>query len=156
MIAAPEASLTLLRPLLGHWVSQPRGDASASRMPCTRSFARVWGGAYIRMEARWEMGDGKGFEEVAMFGKGRDGTLAFWSFTSDGKQSHGWLTDASDVHPNAVAFLAEMPAGTARMVYWPADDGGFDYAVEARTPNGWNRFLRHHYRPSGEANPRSA
>jgi len=140
----PRPGLSLLRPLLGHWGSQPAGSEPASQMPCIRHFTRIWQGAYIRLDARWEMGGGKIYEEVAMFGKGRDGNLGFWSFTSDGKQSHGWLTDGSDVHPKAVAFVTEMPAGTARLVYWPQDDG-FDYAVESRTQDGWNRFMRHHY-----------
>lgn len=142
----PHAGLSILRPLLGNWGSQPAGSEPASKMPCIRRFTRMWSGAYIRLETRWEMGGGKIFEEVTMFGKGRDDSLGFWAFTSDGKQSHGWLTDGSDVHPQAVAFVTELPAGTARMVYWPEGDG-FDYAVESRTEDGWNRFLRHHYIP---------
>ncbi|MEZ0242955.1 MAG: hypothetical protein ACAH11_06235, partial [Sphingomonas sp.] len=90
----------------------------------------------------------KAYEEVAMFGKARDGTLEFWSFTSDGKQSHGRLTDGVDIHPRAIAFEAEMPAGTARFIYWPAEAEGFYFAVESKTKKGWNRFLRHHYLPN--------
>jgi hypothetical protein len=80
---------------------------------------------------------------------GEDGTLAFFSFTSDGKRSVGRLADGSDVHPDAIAFEARMPAGLARMVYWPAEDGdrGFNLAVESRTKAGWNRFLVHRCRP---------
>lgn len=77
--------------------------------------------------------------------------MARWpsSFTSDGKQARGVQADGSDVHPQAIAFEAQMPAGLARFVYWPADDGkGYYFAVENRTKKGWNRFLRHHYLPA--------
>jgi hypothetical protein len=46
----------------------------------------------------------------------------------------------------AIAFEAEMPTGLARQVYWPAEEGGFWWAVESRTRAGWNRFTLHHYR----------
>ena len=60
------------------------------------------------------------------------------------------LADGSDVHPQAVAFEARMPAGLARMIYWPADDEepGFCFAVESRNRKGWNRFLLHRYQPA--------
>jgi hypothetical protein len=32
------------------------------------------------------------------------------------------------------------------MAYWPADDEGFIWVVEARNGQGWTRFLEHHYR----------
>ncbi|HEX4695321.1 hypothetical protein [Sphingomonas sp.] len=59
------------------------------------------------------------------------------------------MADGSDVHPQAVAFEAQMPAGLARMIYWPTEDGapGFHFAVESKVKVGWNRFLRHTYRP---------
>jgi hypothetical protein len=82
-----------------------------------------------------------------------DGTLGFYSFTSDGKRSEGRLSDGSDVYATAIAFRAEMPAGVARMVYWPLDNGGgFNFAVESRTAKGWSRFLRQEYR-SGPPKP---
>ena len=61
------------------------------------------------------------------------------SFTSDGKRSQGALADVTDVHPEAIGFGADMPAGRARMVYWPAEDGGFRWAVESGTKKGGNR-----------------
>lgn len=69
----------------------------------------------------------------------------FHSFTSDGKRSNGVAVDAPDVHALAVAFEADMPAGRARMLYWPAEDGALFFAVESRTQKGWNRFLQHRY-----------
>ena len=136
-------ALGVFKPLLGSWRAQ-----AASGPSCTRTFTGLWGSSYVRLDARWVMGPGRAYEEVALFGKGRDGTLAFWSFTSDGKQSQGRPTDGSDIHPQAIAFEADMPAGTARFVYGPAEDEGFYFAVESRTKKGWNRFLRHHYLPA--------
>ncbi len=137
-----------LKPLLGRWEAEAAGPGGASLMRCTRSFKPVLGGAWIRLDARWEMGPGKAYQEIALFGRGADGALSFSSFTSDGKSSRGRLADGGDVHPQAIAFEAQMPAGLARMLYWPADEEeGFYFAVESRTRTGWNRFMRHHYRP---------
>ena len=72
--------------------------------------------------------------------------MHFWSFTSDGKRSDGVLVEAADVHPQAIAFEAEMPAGRARMVYWPDEKEGMHWAVENLTKKGWNRFVDHHYK----------
>ncbi len=129
----------LFKPYLGLWVSRPGGPGPASTMKCRRRLAPF--GAYIRLEADW---DGA-YQEIAFFGAGEGGTLAVWSFTSDGGRSQGTLTDGSDVHPNAVAFESRMPAGMARFLYWPAEDGAFNFAVEAQTPAGWNRFMHHVY-----------
>jgi hypothetical protein len=38
-----------------------------------------------------------------------------------------------------------MPAGLARMIYWPNDDGGINWAVESKNKKGWKRFTLHHY-----------
>jgi hypothetical protein len=139
-----------LKPLLGSWVSEPAGPGEASATSCTRRFEPALRGSYVRLDARWQLGPGRFYEEIALFGKGEDGKLAFSSFTSDGKQSRGTQVDAPDVHPQALAFEAQMPAGLARMVYWPAGPGeGFFFAVENRTKKGWNRFFRHLYRPAG-------
>ena len=54
-------------------------------------------------------------------------------------------TSAPDIHPDALCFEAEMPAGVARQVYWPNELGGFDWVVESRTKRGWNRFVLHRY-----------
>ena len=43
-----------------------------------------------------------------------------------------------------------MPAGRARMAYWPDQVEGFRWVVEARTKKGWSRFTEHHYLPAGE------
>jgi hypothetical protein len=135
-----------MKPLLGRWEAEAAGPGAASAMHCTRSFTPVLGGAWILLAARWEIGPGRAYEETALFGQGEDGRLAFFSFTSDGKNSRGTLTDGGDVHPRAIAFEAQMPAGLARFLYWPAEEEGFYFAVESRTKAGWNRFMRHHYR----------
>jgi hypothetical protein len=129
---------------------------------CTRVFEPVLGGAYVRLEARWHFGAAaaesleqcpdpapksvRGYEEIALFGAGEGGSVAFWSFTSDGKRSQGTAADATDLHPEAVGFVAQMPAGLARMAYWPDDDGGCFFAVESKTKKGWRRFMLHHYK----------
>ena len=86
----------------------------------------------------------RGIRSIALFGAA-DGALAFWSFTSDGKRSNGVRTSAPDIHPDALCFEAEMPAGVARQVYWPNELGGFDWVVESKTKKGWNRFVLHRY-----------
>jgi hypothetical protein len=141
--------LGVLEPLLGQWATETEGPGNFGRIGVTRGFETVLGGAYVRLGVHWNLGGGKSYEEIALFGKGEDGALAFTSFTSDGKQARGTQADGSDVHPQAIAFEAQMPAGLARFVYWPADDGaGYYFAVESRTKKGWNRFLRHHYLPA--------
>ena len=140
-----------LKPLLGTWRNVSQDDKPASRAKCTRTFEAALGGGFVRLSAIWEdvAGPGKHYEEWALFGRGDDGKLAFWSFTSDGKHSQGSIADGSDVHPQALSFEADMPAGRARFSYWPADDDGFHFAVEARTKKGWSRFVLHHYVPLG-------
>jgi hypothetical protein len=85
------------------------------------------------------------YDEIALLGVGEDKQVHFWSFTSDKKRSEGVLADGTDVHPQAIAFEAQMPAGLARMVYWPDEVEGFRWVVESKTQKGWNRFLEHHY-----------
>ena len=142
------------KPLLGQW--QTRAESDLGPVRCTRIFEAVMGGSYVQLRARWEYGDPssgptrKPYEEIALIGAGDDGTVTFWSFTSDGKRSVGRLADVSDCHPEAIGFEAQMPAGLARMVYWPAEDDGFIWVVEARNAKGWSRFLEHHYRPLGK------
>jgi hypothetical protein len=87
------------------------------------------------------------YKEHALIGLNLKGEVAFWSFTSDGKNSTGILTDVTDVHPEAVGFEAQMPAGIARMIYWPDEEDGFYWAVESKTKKGWNRFAKHNYKP---------
>src|SRR5262245_40757670 len=153
--------LGFLQPLLGRWVAAAETPMGPVR--CTRHFEQVLGSSYVRLEARWEFGagakvgeecpesfpkGGKAYEEIAIIGAGDDGKVCFWSFTSDGKRSQGAAADVSDIHKDAVGFEAQMPAGFARMAYWPDDDGGFFWAVESKTKKGWKRFVEHHYRPA--------
>lgn len=135
--------LGVLAPLLGTWKTE--ADSPLGHIRCTRTFAPILGTAYVQLAVRWELPKGS-YEELALYGV-KAGTLTFWSFTSDGKHSQGTLADASEVHPQAIGFEADMPAGRARMVYWPDEAGGLFWAVESRTRKGWNRFTEHHYAP---------
>jgi hypothetical protein len=136
--------LGALLPLIGTWTAQ--SDSPMGRVKCTRTFTSVLNGKYIRLDAHWQ-GPNIMYEELALFGV-QDGTLTFWSFTSDGKRSEGHVANGSDIHPKAICFEAEMPAGLARMIYWPHQEGGFNWAVEAKSPKGWRRFTEHLYRPA--------
>jgi hypothetical protein len=154
--------LEIFQPLLGRWSAQAESEMGPLR--CTRVFEPVLHRAYVRLEAPWEFGPsgakppeacpddslkgGRPYEEIALLGAGDDGRVSFWSFTSDGKRSHGGVADVTDIHPEAVGFEAPMPAGLPRMAYWPDGDGGFFFAVESKTAKGWRRFLKHHYRPA--------
>jgi hypothetical protein len=154
--------LGFLQPLLGRWVASAESPMGPLR--CTRIFEAVLGGSFIRLVARWEFGpsaakppesspdggapSGKAYEEIALIGAGDEGKVCFWSFTSDGKRSQGTVADVTDLHAEAVGFEAQMPAGLARMVYWPDEDGGFFWVVESKTKKGWNRFVKHQYRPA--------
>jgi len=133
-----------LDPLIGRWTAAASSPMGPVR--CNRTFSRALNGAYVLLDASWEF-SGKAYIEHAIYGVGEAGVLTFWSFTSDGKRSIGTLVDATDVHPDAIGFQAQMPAGIARMVYWPAEDGTFRWAVESKTTKGWNRFTEHHYSP---------
>ncbi len=141
--------LGFLQPLLGRWVAE--ADSEIGHVRCVREFRPILEGTFVQLEARWEFGTGTAkarvYEEVALIGPGDDGAVRFWSFTSDGKRSEGLLSDVSDLHGEAVGFEAKMPAGLARMAYWP-HEGGFAWAVESKTKKGWNRFVEHRYRPA--------
>lgn len=139
-----------LQPLLGEWrTREASGSTEAAAMACTRTFSPL-GKGWVALDARWQVGPDREYCELALFGPGEDGTLGCFSFTSDGKRSVGRLADGSDVHPEAIAFEAQMPAGLARMLYWPPEDGGegFLFAVESKTKKGWNRFLVQHFDPA--------
>ena len=135
-----------VKPLIGAWIAE--ADMQGRRFTCTRTF-EPHGKGWVRLQAVWSMANGD-YRELALFGPGDDGVLGFYSFTSDGKRSVGRLADGSDVDARAVAFEAQMPAGLARMIYWPLEDGapGFNFAVENRTKKGWNRFLVHRCLPA--------
>jgi hypothetical protein len=135
--------LGVFAPLLGNW--QAKADTERGEMSCYRSFTPVLHTAYIQLCARWEFGQGN-YEETAMLGVNAAGKVAFWSFTSDGKNSSGTLADVTDIHAEAIGFEAQMPAGLARMAYWPDGEDGYFWAVESRGKVGWRRFTEHHYR----------
>ena len=141
--------LGVLDPLLGDWIADevtPRGTVR-----CRRTLTKTLGGTRIEMRVRWEFGKDRAYDELAIIGVGDDRAVRFWSFTSDGKRSEGVIADVSDVHPEAIGFEAQMPAGLARMAYWPDEEGGFRWAVESRNRKGWNRFTEHHYRAASAA-----
>lgn len=137
--------LGLIDPLIGTWAAE--SDTPMGRVKCTRTFARMYGEKWITLEADWDFG-GKHYIEHAVYGINEAGQVSFWSFTSDGKRSQGSLADGTDIHPEAIAFEAQMPAGIARMTYWPSEDGSINWAVESKTKKGWNRFTQHVYRKS--------
>jgi hypothetical protein len=136
--------LGFLRPLLGQWTAEAQTPMGPVR--CTRIFEEILRGSYVRLDARWEFSAGV-YQELALIGAGDGGKVCFWSFTSDGKRSQGTVADVTDLHPEAVGFEAQMPAGFARMAYWPDDGEGFFWVVESKTAKGWRRFTEHHYRP---------
>jgi hypothetical protein len=131
-----------LQPLLGSWIAT--SDSPMGKLVCTRSFTSILGGKYIELKVLWDFGKNS-YEETAIYGI-KDNVLSFWSFTSDGKRSEGYVSDAADIHPGAICFEAEMPAGIARMIYWPDEKEGFHWAVESKNKKGWNRFTEHHYK----------
>lgn len=131
-------------PLIGIWRAE--ADSEMGKVTCTRTFSKTLDGAYIQLNADWEYPSGT-YNEIALIGVGADKGVKFWSFTSDKKQSHGYLADVTDIHPKAIGFEALMDMGLARQVYWPDDDEGFHWVVESKTKKGWNRFVQHHYKP---------
>ena len=140
-----------LLPLVGRWHTfQASGTSAAAGLVCTRAFT-PFGKGWIMLDARWWIAPDREYREVAFIGGDNAESLVCHSYTNDGKSSLGRRTDGSDVHPLAIAFEAAMPAGLARMIYWPLEDGdsGFYFAVESNTKKGWNRFLTQRYLPAG-------
>ncbi|MDH5185137.1 MAG: hypothetical protein OEX12_14745 [Gammaproteobacteria bacterium] len=137
--------LGILAPLLGQWRVETKSDLG--KVICTRNFSRVLDGKYVRLEANWQIGSDKSYDEISMIGVDKDKQIKFWSFTSDGKNSHGVLAEVRDLHPLAIGFEAQMEAGLARMAYWPDETAGFHWVVESKSKKGWNRFVAHHYLP---------
>jgi hypothetical protein len=135
--------LGIFEPLLGSW--RAVADSPMGEVICIREFTKALDGAYIQLRVTWEFEKGTS-EEIAFIGTDSNGEVRFWSFTSDKKQSQGHLADVSDIHEKAIGFEAEMPAGIARMAYWPNEKEGFHWVVESKTQKGWNRFTEHHYR----------
>ena len=140
-----------MKPLMGRWITaNASGSSAAAGMHCRRTFS-PFGKSWVELDARWQIGPDKEYRERAFFGAGEDGSLAFYSFTNDGKRSVGRLAEAADVPDRTIAFEAQMRAGLARMLYWPLDDDrpGFWFAVESKTAKGWNRFLKQQFVPMG-------
>jgi hypothetical protein len=133
--------LGVLDPLIGSWTAS--ADSPMGSVQCRRTFSRILGDSCVLLEARWRLPGDQIYEEHAVYSAGDDGTVAFWSFTSDGKRSQGALADATDIHAEAIAFEAQMPAGLARMVYWPGGEGVVNWAAESKSPTGWSRFAHH-------------
>lgn len=129
-------------PLLGEW--QTESESEMGPVKATRKFEKALDGKYIRLTAHWEY-EGGSYDEIAMIGVNREKEICFWSFTSDGKQSEGKLADVTELHPQAFGFEAQMPAGLGRMAYWPHEEEGFIWVVEALTKKGWRRIVEHHY-----------
>lgn len=134
-----------LSPLIGAWKAQAQTPMGA--VQCRRTFTPILKGTHIQLAVRWEFPQGN-YEEMALLGVNAEGKLSFWSFTSDGKNSTGTIADVTDLHPSAIGFEAQMPAGLARMAYWPDEEDGYYWVVEAKTKKGWKRFTEHHYRPA--------
>jgi hypothetical protein len=139
--------LGMFSPLLGSWKTE--ADSEMGKVTATRTFRKMLDGKYIELTAHWEY-QGGSYDEIAMIGINREKQVCFWSFTSDGKQSQGELADVSDLHPEAFGFEAQMPAGLGRMAYWPDEQEGFHWVVEAQTKKGWRRIVEHHYRAAEE------
>ncbi|MDH5359960.1 MAG: hypothetical protein OEX03_05310 [Gammaproteobacteria bacterium] len=137
--------LGIFDPLLGQWRAE--AESEMGFVICTRKFNRVLDGKFLRLEANWQIGRDKSYDEIAMIGVDRDKQIKFWSFTSDGKNSHGVLAEVTDLHPLGIGFEAQMEAGLARMAYWPDEEQGFHWVVESKTKKGWKRFIAHHYLP---------
>lgn len=146
-----------VKPLLGEWITlHAEGTTGATEMRCRRSFEML-GKGWIELKAHWQTSPTSEYLERAMFGAGEDGQLSCFSFTSDGKKSVGRQSDGTDVDARAIAFEAQMPAGLARMIYWPRLSGepGFLFAVESRTKKGWNRFLTQEFEPVSSSQSRT-
>lgn len=143
-----KGKLGIFEPLLGSW--ETTGDSPMGPMKCIRTFTKVLDGNYIRITANWEFAS-KTYEEITLVGTDQN-KITFWSFTSDGKRSTGEMTDGSEIHPQAICFEAQMPAGIARLIYWPDDQDGFFWAVESKNKKGWNRFTEHHYKSINSLN----
>lgn len=135
--------LGIFEPLLGEW--QAEASSELGPVTCQRRFDRILSRAWVQLAASWQVG-GRVYDEIALFGIDGGKALGFWSFTSDGKMSQGVAVNGEDIHPEAIAFEARMPAGVARMAYFPGDRGELMFIVEARSVAGWKRFVTHSYR----------
>lgn len=133
----------IFEPLIGTWTAEAETPLGPVR--CTRTFSYFHREKWVVLDADWEFAGDKHYIEHAIYGLNEKGEVAFWSFTSDGKRSQGLLAKATDTHPEAVCFEAKMPAGLARMIYWPETEDTMNWVVESKTKKGWNRFTQHSY-----------
>ena len=135
------------KPLLGSW--QPRGDSAMGPLTCTRHFELILNNKWLSLRAVWTYDDPKRdpYEEHCLIGAKDKTTLGFYSFISDGSHSEGILTEATDVHPEALCFEAEMPHGRARQIYSAGADGALLWQVERRVKAGWSPIVTHTYLP---------
>lgn len=137
--------LGIFSPLLGDWITNA-GSKDFTKPKCARSFEKTLDNKYIQLKVNWFL-EKQIYKDLTLIGLNASKEICFWSFTSDGKNSTGKLADVSDLHPEAIGFEAEMPAGLARQAYWPAKDDGFYWVVESKTKKGWNRFVHQHFTP---------
>ncbi len=136
--------LGVFEPLIGSWICN-EGSKERMKPQVIRTFAYSLGKNYIMADVTWFLGD-KNYEDHTIIGLDSSKIITSWSFTSDGKNSVGKLTDVSDVHESAFGFESIMPAGIARQMFWPDEKDGFNWAVESKTQKGWNRFVLLHFR----------
>ena len=138
-----------MAPLIGRWKAM--AETPMGPVACVRDYQK-FGDLYVRLDAEWlfkgKQAEMKSYREICRFGPDRDGTLSFWSYTSDGKKSSGRLGEAKDGPPSSVCFEAQMDAGFARQVFWSDGADGMHWVVEAKTKKGWSRLAEHHYRPA--------
>ena len=131
-------------PLLGAWRTE--AETPMGPLVCERRLETALGGKYVELRAVWRFEGRDPYEDLTLFGPHKEHGLGFWSFTSDGKRSEGWLSEAPDIHDKALCFEADMDAGRARQVYWPDEEDGVRWIVQSQTKKGWNELAAHHYR----------
>ena len=136
--------LGVFAPLLGQWIAN-EGSKEDQNPECHRCFEYILDKKYIKLEVLWKLKT-KEYLDHTLIGLNENKKICFWSFTSDGKNSQGIFTDVSDIHPDAIGFEAEMPAGTARQAFWPDGEDGFFWVVESKTKKGWNRFVKQKFK----------
>ncbi len=135
--------------LTAHWKvgpapakASPAGKAATAKS----SDRKAEGGAAAGGNASPKRGSSYTYDEIALIGSGGEKTMRFWSFTSDGKHAYGVAADASDLHPEAIGFEANVMGRQARQAYFPAENGDVIWVVEAKAKKGWNRFVEHRYK----------
>ena len=54
-----------MQPLLGTWLATDP-DTPMGKVACTRSYTKVLDGKFIRVEANWEIGESKTYQELSL------------------------------------------------------------------------------------------